>query len=588
LRYFYHAEAAVIIAISCLPRDGFHFICDRLSSDGNAEFLSEGSFDYGRFYSIITLLRIAGVSLITGGLALLCFTNFLAKRSVEVLQFVREAFVAILSDWVKALAAQSRMENIALATVFLTGFILRFGYLFGPVEYDEAYTFTHYASKQLYITITDYSFPNNHLFHTFLVFCTTRLFGDALWAIRLPAFTAGILLLPIVYFFIRSCYGRYVALIGTSITAVSTQLIFYSVHARGYSILTLFSVLILGAVPRLRGRWAAGVWGMCTIFAALGFFTIPTMLYPYALFILLALLATPTKASGMRNRHILHLCVHCLATGIITFILYIPAIIVSGIDKLIHNKFVAPIDPRNLPGMLSGSLLETWHEWTAFMPMGAPVVLLVCSVLALIAHRRIAPGKIPHIAVAVILFIPMLAVQRVVPYSRVWIFLIPLFLAIASAGVIYMVRFIAAKQENVLRSAAVSISVIFLATAVPWLIAKKALYYTNDNADILPICTTLRNTLQKGDAVVTTQYFSAPTIFYLDKFEIAPQFRSADSATLQLYIISRNDTTETCESILTKLGIPRTWFSEEKIVSQYRFSTLYKLSKAGNPLKYAH
>jgi hypothetical protein len=67
--------------------------------------------------------------------------------------------------------------------VFLFGFILRALDLFRGVRFDEAYTYINYARAPLYRALSDYSFPNNHLFHTFLVFLSTRLLGNTLLAL---------------------------------------------------------------------------------------------------------------------------------------------------------------------------------------------------------------------------------------------------------------------------------------------------------------------------------------------------------------------------------------------------------------------
>src|SRR5437588_10729707 len=87
-------------------------------------------------------------------------------------------------------------DRVALGAIVAVGVLVRLAYLGEPMRYDEAFTFNEYASRSAYDGISEYTFPNNHLFHTLLVHCSIRAFGDAPWAVRLPALAAGLALIP--------------------------------------------------------------------------------------------------------------------------------------------------------------------------------------------------------------------------------------------------------------------------------------------------------------------------------------------------------------------------------------------------------
>jgi len=76
-----------------------------------------------------------------------------------------------------------------------------------PMRHDEANTFSELASRPLYYALSIYSAPNNHLLHTLLVHLSYSLFGNYPWAIRLPAFVAGLLLIPVSYAAAHILYG---------------------------------------------------------------------------------------------------------------------------------------------------------------------------------------------------------------------------------------------------------------------------------------------------------------------------------------------------------------------------------------------
>src|SRR5215216_7354891 len=88
---------------------------------------------------------------------------------------------------------------IILGIMTLIGFCLRIIDLNQSIAYDEAYTFINFASRPFKHILADYSAPNNHIFHTILVGMAYRLFGAQPWALRLPAFLAGIFMVPAMY-----------------------------------------------------------------------------------------------------------------------------------------------------------------------------------------------------------------------------------------------------------------------------------------------------------------------------------------------------------------------------------------------------
>src|SRR5688572_6168140 len=85
---------------------------------------------------------------------------------------------------------------LILGGLTFIGFILRVVDINKSIAYDEAYTFIHFASRDLKHMLADYSAPNNHIFHTILMGIAYRLFGGEAWVLRLPAFTAGTLMIP--------------------------------------------------------------------------------------------------------------------------------------------------------------------------------------------------------------------------------------------------------------------------------------------------------------------------------------------------------------------------------------------------------
>ena len=76
------------------------------------------------------------------------------------------------------------------------------------------------------------------------------MFGNEVWAIRLPALVAGIALVPATFAFARVLYGRAAGLLAAAFVAASSTLVEYSTNARGYTLVALATVLVFIAAAR--------------------------------------------------------------------------------------------------------------------------------------------------------------------------------------------------------------------------------------------------------------------------------------------------------------------------------------------------
>ncbi len=91
-------------------------------------------------------------------------------------------------DWAEA----TPVERVVAVLLGVIALAIRLAHVRQTMRHDEAYTFLHYAKAPLASALSDYTYPNNHIFHTLLVWISTRLFGPSEVAIRLPAFIFGL------------------------------------------------------------------------------------------------------------------------------------------------------------------------------------------------------------------------------------------------------------------------------------------------------------------------------------------------------------------------------------------------------------
>jgi hypothetical protein len=67
---------------------------------------------------------------------------------------------------------------IILALITLAAIVIRLAFLSRPMFYDEALSYLEYATTSLPRLVARYNTPNNHIFHSVLIWISARLFND--------------------------------------------------------------------------------------------------------------------------------------------------------------------------------------------------------------------------------------------------------------------------------------------------------------------------------------------------------------------------------------------------------------------------
>ncbi len=420
-------------------------------------------------YSTFILLLLFGTSLLF--LEQIINTETLSATTIQIsrtmgiaalflaimLWFLRHPFQAIITwflkdvtqDWaqlrrnaLKSIRQENHGHLAALASIIMVAIGLRLAFITQPIRTDEALTYLQFASKPLYIALSDYAAPNNHLLHTLLVHLSTRFLGNSEVAIRLPAFVFGILMIPAAYVAVRTLYNKNAALPAAGLCAVSSVLIEYSVNARGYTLqTTLFLLaLVLAIYARQHARPAA--WALLALLLAAGFYTVPTMLYAVASIMLWLLVSILTENSGQqRQKLFFYELASGILTGILTLILYLPVFIVSGISAIINNSYVQALEFSQFIEQTPPAVTALWQQWHTSIYPWVAVLLALGVFAAVLFHRRVGRQKIAFFW-AMLLIIPILMIQRVHPFMRVWLFLLPIYFGMAAAGWFYILSII--------------------------------------------------------------------------------------------------------------------------------------------------
>lgn len=144
----------------------------------------------------------------------------------------------------RSIEKQKKAILIFSVIAMAIGFLLRIANIGNiSLEYDEIWTFTHYVPEECLKIFIDLATPNNHPLHSMLAKISVGIFGNELWALRLPALLAGCGLIPLLWYTAHklkpSPEAGVIAIVWGAFHGYS---LYYSQAARGYS-LQMFFVL---------------------------------------------------------------------------------------------------------------------------------------------------------------------------------------------------------------------------------------------------------------------------------------------------------------------------------------------------------
>ncbi|MEL6270564.1 MAG: glycosyltransferase family 39 protein [Chloroflexota bacterium] len=358
------------------------------------------------------------------------------------------------------------LHNGVLLAMMLVGYWLRVRYFDRSMRFDEALSFIEYVSTNMPSIMANYSEPNNHIFHSLLAHVAWLVFGNHPVILRMAAWIPGVVMIPFAYEVGRKFYGRGAGLLAAAIVAVSPSLLDMSVNARGYSLQVLITLMLFWLGQRLLEKNRNNEWLWFALLSALGFLTIPTMLYPMGAVALWLLLSIWFDNAGYRRRVLLKNYVVGIGLGaVLTLILYVPVMMFSGLDRLINNPFVQPVPPgeyyprfyENYAGFFAWA-----HQWLPFTTVTA-AVMGFAAVAGLVTHRSRSPYSVAPLVTALVWVTLALLVQRVFPYPRIVSSLMPIYFMTVGAGIVFLTeRFCSRQGRDVACYVPTGIAIVFV------------------------------------------------------------------------------------------------------------------------------
>jgi hypothetical protein len=429
-------------------------------------------------------------------------------------------------------------KRVSLALLTLMGLVLRLAYLSQPMRFDETASYVLLASHSLRTCLTVLLHNNNHPLHTLLVHFSTMLLGNHPWTVRLPAFVAGVLLVPATCWTFEAIYDATSALLAAALVVGSAPLIEYSTNARGYNLQALFVVLLLGATARVLKEPAPRRWAAFALCSVLAFYTIPTTLYFFLAMLAFMLGSIALGDAPHRTRRFFaQLVVTCAGVAAIVVLLYLPFVLKSGLATLTANGLDATFPWAELREGIGETFRACARSWHAGLPGPVVALLGVGFVVSLLAARSLSAFRLNPAIVTLGTCLGMMVLQRILPPQRVFLPLVPLYLGSCAAGLRWMGSRVAAfaqKRAHLrLRERAPTVATVaaaMLVAGVPaaFVLGSGVAYQTHDDqvifSDAEGMALALKEVLQKGDLVYVQPTAGMILRYYLTLHDVPLEY----------------------------------------------------------------
>jgi 4-amino-4-deoxy-L-arabinose transferase-like glycosyltransferase len=335
---------------------------------------------------------------------------------------------------------------VLFALIVASGILFRLANLGAEIRYDEAYSALAYGPLHLPEALSDYSYPNNHVLHTLLLWISTHAFGLSMPALRLPALLFGVGLIFAVYFVATRLLNPQIALLASGLTSASTYLTGYSVNGRGYTMTAVFALLAFYFCIKAMEKGSTKLLVASGVLAGLAIGTVPSMLY-----FLVPLCAFASVIAIMEKRPARFVIqaplIMIRASVFVCLAVYLPVLFSSGLHTIVSNKFVKPLPVsqffQGLPQLLSGVDEAFW------LGLGGSLAL---ALLSIVGYFYLAKKKDLLVFFLILPFLTLaeIVIHRVLPFRRVFTYSFPFVYILSSCGAFYIVGLLTRRARSLM------------------------------------------------------------------------------------------------------------------------------------------
>ena len=290
--------------------------------------------------------------------------------------------------------AEGGRDLVWLAAILVFAAVLRVVSLNSPLWFDEIITVDTHLRMGWGEMLQSYSM-NHHYLHNLAAKATMEAFGDAPWAIRLPALAFGLAAIAVMWFLARDLAGAMPAHATALLLALSYHHIWFSQNARGYTGLAFFStfgllLFLRGLKSQRHGIWMGfGVVMAATIFTHLtgAFFFVTLGL------VWLAIISTRAANGTLDRPAVTRPLLGFVIGSVLTILLYLPVLpsLLSTVSGVAETSVGDVMQEYQNPLWTADEAIRTGVGQAGPLVSLIGVAILGLSALGAVALRKSAP-----------------------------------------------------------------------------------------------------------------------------------------------------------------------------------------------------
>ncbi len=425
-----------------------------------------------------------------------------------------------------------RYYHILLLLIIVLSAGIRLSAINRTIRLDEARNLQQFAQRKPLEFLFDITDTNNHFLNTLLMHIQYRLLGNSEdWKIRVHVFIVGIMVTIATYYVGKELYDADVGIMASALSSVMYLLVEFSINARGYILIVLIYLLMVGLINRMKTQADRRGWFLIGILSALGFFISPVFLYTMGTLGLWMFLSILVENKGEKRRKIFaYFTLSMILGGILTGAYY--AVVFSktySSTTALNSSYVAkltqPVKYRDFFTELFPKAIESLLELT-HTGMTFPIIVL-CIVglfISIIFHFKLSKNRIPLIITSFVWLGLQVSIQQTFILARIVTFLMPIYAMLIAAGLISLVQYL---TQN--RIARVYISIVFsliMCLSITYqLVTKQILIESTETGYVKEskeVAMALQELLVPDDFLISSFLYSNIIDYYLwrDNFDI--------------------------------------------------------------------
>jgi hypothetical protein len=240
-------------------------------------------------------------------------------------------------------------------------------------------------------------------------------------------------------------FNKETGVLAAGLAAMYPAMILVSTNSRGYPLIALITLILWALAMYIKASKNRFGWILFSGFTALGLYTVPTMVYSYALiavWLLLSWYRKDVSPDYQSSQFLKYLLSAGIASAIFTWLLYMPVFFESGAAAVIANptQELQEVNYARFLESLFARAESAWTSWQEGIPPYFSLLTAIGFICVWVAQRKASVHKVFFPYAVLLGILPILIVQRAMPWARVWSPLMPLFLILGSGGIIYLLN----------------------------------------------------------------------------------------------------------------------------------------------------